>query len=625
MSECSYLQENLRFAALADAGHDFFDKPMKELGYGDQYGLDDNGHKKKWEADDNIFLGLPKACGNAKLYTKNKKGVEKLTYFSEAGMIFKLFDDIGNPYGIKQGSFDSFTRALLPIFSRNNNKVSCAINNRDYDIKILNKNGITNTKQLFEPGRLIQKDLIDFFESTDMYLLFDTDKIRMVKMITSVLRNDKDAKSKINIRSIINREYLNDSHTIEDEIIHMPNLVDIGSGIIEYSSNININSRNMFYSKYKIYLKPLDNINNIKELSTEITIKDGAHTLFKSSDRSDKEIKALCHSMYENHDFRVSLEEVSARYQAKRAGDWLQAISCLDTTRMYRDKHNITRLTHNGVMVTIDHILVSYCLLIGVDVILVNSHFSSMIYFKGKTHKKATKRTSAHDERSGKRGRFDNSNNESNNNLSGGGNKSEELFSKYLNQLKDDIYYFEQSGDSNYTYYKYAALIILGCVLNTPRTHDIHYYNKLQALFYDILPADEGTMSTDNEEVIKFFDDEFTSGCVTFAARQVALHSIGQRRGTIESYGHEYHIPDKAYSKYKELSSHVESLAFDQQKDYIIKRIERILSDAPKIHNTSGISKAPVMRTGNNFTRRVNNRNTRNAIMVGKGRSTRRR
>jgi len=568
--ECDYIQRNLRYGAIADASHDFFTKSMKALG------INENG---KWGFDDvHLYIGLDKECKNRKKLLKEERGYGVNEEFSKHGLLYKIFEDSGSQYGIGSKK-DDFIKNIKQVLEDNDHTIDITKINQtdDYTIKILHKGGETNTKTLFENNMLTPDDLIEFFDSNYVELLYDTDSIGMLKMMHNTISKNP---ARFTAYTIINRESLNDNGmgiNINDDINGIVNIIDIDEEDQLYN-------KKSFYSKYNIGLDKVLNIYTDEPLKTEhfYIYADGGESFFESTDKKDNTINALCASMW-NRRWLLSPDEISARYQAKRSGDWLKALSCLNTARSYiilGDVYEFYNIKECGIIVTIDFILVWYCLLMGIDVILLHTAEQCMIYFKNKNYirspiaKSVKKKGTSAKRSSAKRRRF--------NNTIGGGNKSQELFNLYLKQLEKELDSFEEES-SNYNYFEMVALVILSCISTTPRTHDILYYNNLEALFYDIFPSNEGTMSTENEDIIKFFENKFTADCVSFAARQVALHSINKRRGTIYSNGHTYTIPEKAYAKYTEINHTLRDKDFITRKEMIIKKINNIISSAPKL------------------------------------------
>jgi hypothetical protein len=584
LDPCFYISKKLRMGAIADAQHDFFGTSLADLGFPDYAG--------SWKFDVNLYLGLDAACPDDPKAKNPKKEPVK----DEDPLLYDLFEDAGSPYGIRDDK-SNFTEKLIGVLKRESFELNIPELNKhhDYTIKLLNKGGITNTKRLFTNKLLTSADLIAFFGSSHIDILTDTDNIYFTKMLRDVIKRD----GSFSVNKIINREYINDPAPKScDDTDCITNIIDIDKNHSVYGDHF----ENLFYSKYFLFLDSLTNINTSHSLNTHFFIHaSGGQSLYETKDSRNNTIKALCESMWdpETNTFLLSPDELSARYQAKRAGDWLQALSCLDMKRLYasKDMHNKYvnhyKLNDHAILVTIDRILVWYCLLIGVDVVYLNKdNLSAILFKKNVVDVKAGNKHSAEN----------NANNEprprKRSKQTGGTNKPpQELFTLYIKQLIGDLDLFEED-DSDYIYYKYVAAIVLACIKNTPRTPADKYYKELTALFYNSLPCDEGTMETKNEDIAKFFDNEFTSGCVAFAGRQIALHSLGQRTGTIH-ISDEYVIVAKVYTTYKTILGKIHDKSKFESNKYLIGGLNDAIKTAPKIHNTSsGIGAVPLMKTG---------------------------
>jgi len=618
LDPCSYLRRKLRMGSIADAQHDFFGKSLAELGFSGMVG--------SWKFDVNLYVGLDAPCPD----DPKSKNPKKEPVKEEDPLLYDLFEDAGSPYGIRDDK-SNFTEKLIGILKRESFKLTIPELNKhdDYTIKLLNKDGETDLKTIFTDNLLTSADLIAFFGSTHIDVLIDTDNIHFMKMLYDVIKKDKS----FSVNKIINREHINDSAPKSyDDINGIKNIIDItdNGGVVYWDNKPSTppKSFEIFYSKYSLSLNKINNINTSKHLNVQFTIerKSDDTTLYRTSDSKNNSIQALCKSMWnpETNEFLLSPDQISARYQVKRAGDWLQALSCLDMNRLYASKDihnkyvNHYKLNDHAILVTIDRILVWYCLLVGVDVVYLNADNSSMIYFKkGIAVKEAEKRP------------LNNNNNSSQppakkRRQIGGTNKpSQELFISYIKQLISDIELFETDEDSDFTYYKYLAIIVLSCIKNTSRKVP-DYYESLKGLFYNSLPCDEGTMETDNKDIKTFFNNDFTSDCVAFAARQVALHSLGQRTGTIH-VTNTYDISTLVYITYKQLLDTLNDKSFDDTKTFLTDRLNDLIKHAPKIHNTSGIKEMPQsMKTGNKLASPPKYTFSKTARVGGKRNLTRR-
>jgi len=296
-------------------------------------------------------------------------------------------------------------------------------------------------------------------------------------------------------------------------------------------------------------------------------------------------------------------------YQVKRSGDWLQALSCLDTEREYNNtKVDLKNIT----LITFDRILLIYSLFLGINVLYTAKGLQGqVIYFKTpalpairKNLPSAANGNAMHHSRieeinkrlqgimirnnlpsampapaangnAMRHSRIEEINKrleeimsvrvnndallrdlrkerrnlEKEKRKMEGGGSEKTLCDKYILQLARAIEAFESDENPDYEYYENVALIVLLCLFKETS------YEILQSIFFNILPSIEGKIETNEEELIQFFTDKYIADCTSFAARNIALNSIGLRTGTLKSLGIKYSIPFNTveFTKFKDL------------------------------------------------------------------------
>jgi hypothetical protein len=153
---------------------------------------------------------------------------------------------------------------------------------------------------------------------------------------------------------------------------------------------------------------------------------------------------------------------------------------------------------------------------------------------------------------------------------------AKKLCNDYLTELKSDIECFDSEDNSDYDYYEKVALVVLAC-LNEYRT-SANVYEQMQAILFDILPSIEGYIKCKEPEVQQFFNDDYVADCMAYAARNIALHSLGLRTGKIEDLGnrekHSVKIPPSAVDFYKRAEKHLEKSTFEERKVWIIEQLQ---------------------------------------------------
>jgi hypothetical protein len=161
---------------------------------------------------------------------------------------------------------------------------------------------------------------------------------------------------------------------------------------------------------------------------------------------------------------------------------------------------------------------------------------------------------------------------------SGGSMKSAKKHCEdYITELINDLECFESEENSDYNYYEKTAFIVLAC-LNEYRD-SANVYEQMQAILFDILPSIEGYIKCKQPDILQFFkEDKYTADCTAYAARNIALHSLGLRTGSIENMGYRdkysVQIPPSAVDYYKKVEKHLEKSNFEERKIWLIEQLQ---------------------------------------------------
>lgn len=181
--------------------------------------------------------------------------------------------------------------------------------------------------------------------------------------------------------------------------------------------------------------------------------------------------------------------------------------------------------------------------------------------------------------------------------MEGGSVKSIKLCKDYITELRLSLECFDSEENPDYTYYENTAFIVLSC-LNEYRT-SANVYEQMQAILFDILPSIEGYIKCKEPEIQQFFGkDDYTADCTSYAARNIALHSLGLRTGKLESLGnrakHSVKIPPSAVDFYKKIEKHLEKSTFEERKEWILQQLQAyhgfLHSSKPKKSSTRKLS-----------------------------------
>jgi hypothetical protein len=482
---------------------------------------------------------------------------------------------------------------------------------------------------------------------------------------------------------VINRERINDSASPPtNSLVYIKNIFDVSRASIEYKPLTEFNSI------YKVFVGPLEPQDAIETgcLGVRFRIKNDDKILC-DSDGSFNFTRAYCVEKITN---TRNPHIKSAYYQAKRAGDWLQALSCLNKdNRDYRVEGERESIKIKKMKLLLsDRILLAYCLLIGADALFLTKT-NAILYFEAKpTIKVAAKRGRNNNqapEPASKKSKEDeiakileklddlrkeyitsrikymNTVNNENTKIAlekwgfiykkildyisdnastdevgdevidiidkqvdkivedhvdkkvenvknppfrffGGEPKTTEpRITNYFKELTERIEGFDSDENHDYEFYEKVACIALAC--KTQFNNE-----ELESIFFETLPSIEGYITTENENFVKFFEgDNYMADCVSFAARQVALGSIGLRTGSLKSLSDiKVDIFPNAVDAYKTIYSALPP-DFNERQSYILKQIAKI----DIIHSSKSVAKATLGRATLGKPRNVTQRRRR--------------
>ena len=554
--DCDELNTSLKHGIVSDAKHDFGLKP------GDIDVILSG-------TDESICPDIPERG--------NRHGV---IYYDEDNLLFELLNK-DNDYG-----FDGekeFNKKIIETLIENDYDIelrSVGYNENTYAVSLLHYNSKINLKELTQDPRMKNSDIRSFFndrEYSEQNVLIDCGAIDFLNLFH--VKN-------YNINCVINREKLNDPSTsskIAGKVKGISYLIDDDDdkrskhldhdGDVEYYHKNNYLNKDKFFSKYYFYLstpKRKEPRKSNSDLYTRFlimpndTADDFETELHVSKDWRENSINACISEMR-----RKPKKMWPVIYQRKRAGDWLMVLSCFDTDRRYINddtgKHFNLQKT---VIKTIDRILLWYALLLGADVLYEAE--GSLLFFRNKDRKRLTSSRPVIPRRP--------LNSLSDNEYSGGGSikTSKELCEEYLSELKKDLECLETEENSDYGYYEKVAFIILSC-LNEYRD-STNVYEQMQAIAFDILPSIEGYIKCEEPDIIQFFSgDHYTADCTSYAARNIALHTLGLRTGSIEKLGnrekYSVRIPSSAVDFYKKIEKHLEKSTFEERRNWLIEQL----------------------------------------------------
>lgn len=268
-----------------------------------------------------------------------------------------------------------------------------------YTLKILHNtldNGTIsgNVKEI--QCRLTSDDYVNFFGSNQINLLFDAAVIN----VTNIIRKCKPGAAggaPIYLKRVINRELINDpapktyyeppptgeiANNVNFEIAFETNIEDITySKTTGNLTKTNDYQRDKFFSKFDFRLSPMNRETDKKgdkrlpKTTVDIIGDDGKRIYNNDNPHENNNIaKCWARIIQAFKTSKIKHIEASAYFQCKRSGDWLQALSCLDTGRKYiGTSPSATPAVLPGnkiILVTHDRVLLWYALFLGIDVLM---------------------------------------------------------------------------------------------------------------------------------------------------------------------------------------------------------------------------------------------------------------
>lgn len=376
----------LRHGACADAYHDF---GHSNLGF-------NTSRDKSKPGLYHVAAGIPNA--EEKPYGKGHQGGTPDDKLKDEDAIMKMmFPD-----------FEDMGRFVLAIRSACGTEHNCKIGvekrigtikgSVNYKVKTLFKEVkgafVSDVKLIY--NKLTDLDYSNFFEvQGDINLLFDAGNIDIITLLKNASREKvkKDNFPTLHIRRIVNRELINDPapKTYSEATTHVDQNAKIDFGIMfdvfkepvcypKFSGtfdNEDPYQRDKFFSLLDFTLGKLKTNNGALPLiEVEIKQQDGKRIYENNDPHTNNRIASCAARIMKLLKGDATKDHItaSAHYQCKRSGDWLQAISCLDTKRIYSDNINLSGAGTplNGkkiILVTHDRILLWYGLFMGLDVL----------------------------------------------------------------------------------------------------------------------------------------------------------------------------------------------------------------------------------------------------------------
>jgi len=254
----------------------------------------------------------------------------------------------------------------------------------DYDceMKILMKDGNYNLRD--KCRSLSTSEYRAFFglEGSDtLNVVIDAQTVGMNKLFGLAVLTP--GETKLSVNNVFNREVVNDPAPKTYELAKLVSTasaeynikLDQFNGSITYPSyeiETDLLFRNKFFSTLDICLSPLkpNNQGNIMPKIQLDLIDRNKKMIHQSSNPHSTNAISTCLSFIRKFLGLAGDKHIkcSAFFQCKRSGDWLQALSCLDTGRKYSDG-----LSGKIVLVTHDRILLWYALFMKIDVIFTCS------------------------------------------------------------------------------------------------------------------------------------------------------------------------------------------------------------------------------------------------------------
>jgi hypothetical protein len=254
------------------------------------------------------------------------------------------------------------------------------VNTYNCEVRLLKHNGDKNIRNINDEITVSEyRKFFDLEGSDPLNFVIDA-QIVGINTLFGLAKLDGD-NVPLQVNNIINREVVNDGAPKTYDIKKFNSSesakynikYDISNELVTYNS---FNSayddefhRNMFFSTLDFCMSPMKLGDPKKPILPRIDVdilnKD-KKIVNQTSDPHKDNVIARCLSYIRKYlgsggDAHI---KCSSFFQSKRSGDWLQALSCLDTGRRYSDG-----LIGKLKLVTHDRILLWYALFMGIDVI----------------------------------------------------------------------------------------------------------------------------------------------------------------------------------------------------------------------------------------------------------------
>jgi hypothetical protein len=459
---------------------------------------------------------------------------------------------------------------------------------------------------------LSEDDVINFIDNTSagyhiFDILADASTIRFLRGIQTI----RDL-NKLNINMVINRERIIDAASKPTSNLNfVKSIFDVTQTDVIYDN------KSEFNTKYNLILEPLKPLDSIltKKLSSVFKIKMG-NTILCNSEGDYRAFTAKNCAMKITNESDINKR--AAYYQAKRAGDWLQALSIYNKREYKTQDWNIHESYKTlPILLTSDRILLAYSILLPQHVLFL-TRSNILLFFEPTSSKFKAKSNAKPAPKAGEKHKRNNSNvvvvnnnsnvvvvnNNSNNNSKAKRAKyqggSSNRLQNYYKELAETIEGFDNDEDLDYDFYENVACTVLACA-------KVFQPDELESIFFKTLPSVEGYIRTDNENLVGFFKgDKYSADCISFAARQVALGSLGLRTGTLTSLSEKHiDIHPMASGAYDAVYSALPK-DFGKRQMHIIKMIGELqhVVERHVVHNVQ----QPLHNTHHKTIRRNNRR-----------------
>lgn len=388
--------KSLKHGACADAAHDFIK------------------YKFNTARTPETKPGLPEVLQG--LHTTGKSDVDAIpkgrvpksviieSLRHESTMLQELFKDIGLGFLIEPPPADQavimkqITDALYanPVFSnfyKHDFNLETINGQNSYSIKLLSKSmtvGAKPERNLKKIGsHLTTDDYIDFFGTNDLHVIIDAQTIGW----NGMLKQAKNGTKMLQVTSLINREIVNDPATktfsiseirsgrdfdIEGNTLKLNIKYDACQADITYEHTKDDTlaetdlQRDKLFSIMDFRISPLKMKGKaLPGISLDIISPTTGHVYQSDNPHVTNNITECWAGILELFK-KVNSKRINsaAFFQCKRSGDWLQALACLDSKRLYLNMETGSVESIPSIkLITHDKVLLWYALFLGIDVL----------------------------------------------------------------------------------------------------------------------------------------------------------------------------------------------------------------------------------------------------------------